>query len=256
MRCARSASGTACITAICSGIPSKRLRAFRTAGDHDPARAAALDSGYFKRIAAIEFAVTSTTASRCARVEGWTMIAMGVSLTLDAALDLPRLPRLQDRQRSDREGNRAAARLWDVDPARSSASIDAEALAGIRSRRARAMRSPKRRYADLNDVYEEARGSGGRAPAPRLSGHRGLELLAIEETAQRIIRLVETTSSTRRSRRMTGQSKRTIPFYYLAVLDGRPRGGLFVFYVVFTPIWMGIRFISWLAEQRNPTTTA
>jgi hypothetical protein len=27
--------------------------------------------------------------------------------------------------------------------------------------------------------------------------------------------------------------------------------GLFVFYVVLTPVWMGIRFISWLAERRN-----
>jgi hypothetical protein len=27
--------------------------------------------------------------------------------------------------------------------------------------------------------------------------------------------------------------------------------GLFVFYVLFTPVWMGIRFVSWLAERRN-----
>ena len=27
--------------------------------------------------------------------------------------------------------------------------------------------------------------------------------------------------------------------------------GLFVFYVVLTPVWMGIRLISWLAERRN-----
>jgi hypothetical protein len=27
--------------------------------------------------------------------------------------------------------------------------------------------------------------------------------------------------------------------------------GLFVFYVLFTPVWMGIRLISWLAERRN-----
>ena len=30
--------------------------------------------------------------------------------------------------------------------------------------------------------------------------------------------------------------------------------GLFVFYVVFTPVWMGIRLISWLAERRNLET--
>jgi hypothetical protein len=27
--------------------------------------------------------------------------------------------------------------------------------------------------------------------------------------------------------------------------------GLFIFYVLFTPVWMGIRLISWLAERRN-----
>ncbi len=27
--------------------------------------------------------------------------------------------------------------------------------------------------------------------------------------------------------------------------------GLLVFYVILTPVWMGIRLISWLAERRN-----
>jgi hypothetical protein len=27
--------------------------------------------------------------------------------------------------------------------------------------------------------------------------------------------------------------------------------GLFVFYVLFTPVWMGIRLVSWLAERRR-----
>jgi hypothetical protein len=27
--------------------------------------------------------------------------------------------------------------------------------------------------------------------------------------------------------------------------------GLIVFYIFFTPVWMGIRLISWLAERRN-----
>jgi hypothetical protein len=26
---------------------------------------------------------------------------------------------------------------------------------------------------------------------------------------------------------------------------------LFIFYVLFTPVWMGIRFVSWIAERRN-----
>ena len=27
--------------------------------------------------------------------------------------------------------------------------------------------------------------------------------------------------------------------------------GLFVFYVVLTPVWMGIRLVSWLSERRS-----
>jgi len=53
---------------------------------------------------------------------------------------------------------------------------------------------------------------------------------------------------------MTTQPRRVIPFYYWPFWMVVLAAGLFVFYVVFTPIWMGIRFISWLAERRNPTT--
>jgi hypothetical protein len=43
--------------------------------------------------------------------------------------------------------------------------------------------------------------------------------------------------------------KPTVPWYYwpwwLLILAA----GLFVFYVLFTPVWMGIRLVSWLAER-------
>jgi hypothetical protein len=45
--------------------------------------------------------------------------------------------------------------------------------------------------------------------------------------------------------------RRPIPFYYWPVWLVLLAAGLFVFYVVFTPVWMGIRFISWLAERRG-----
>jgi hypothetical protein len=51
---------------------------------------------------------------------------------------------------------------------------------------------------------------------------------------------------------MTVRSKPPIPFYYWPFWMVVLAAGLFVFYVVFTPIWMGIRFISWLADRRNP----
>ena len=45
--------------------------------------------------------------------------------------------------------------------------------------------------------------------------------------------------------------KRKIPFYYWPFWMVLLALGLFVFYVLLTPIWMGIRLISWLAERRN-----
>ena len=45
--------------------------------------------------------------------------------------------------------------------------------------------------------------------------------------------------------------KRKIPFYYWPFWMVLLALGLFVFYVLLTPIWMGIRFVSWLAERRS-----
>jgi hypothetical protein len=45
--------------------------------------------------------------------------------------------------------------------------------------------------------------------------------------------------------------KRKIPFYYWPIWMVLLALGLFVFYVLLTPVWMGIRFVSWLAERRN-----
>jgi hypothetical protein len=46
-------------------------------------------------------------------------------------------------------------------------------------------------------------------------------------------------------------AKRKVPLYYWPVWMTLLAMGLFVFYVLFTPVWMGIRLISWLAERRN-----
>jgi hypothetical protein len=45
--------------------------------------------------------------------------------------------------------------------------------------------------------------------------------------------------------------KRTIPFYYWPFWMFLLALGLFVFYVLLTPVWMGIRLISWLADKRG-----
>ena len=53
---------------------------------------------------------------------------------------------------------------------------------------------------------------------------------------------------------MSARERPPIPFYYWPVWMVVLAAGLFVFYVVFTPIWMGIRFVSWLADRRGLKT--
>ena len=45
--------------------------------------------------------------------------------------------------------------------------------------------------------------------------------------------------------------KRKIPFYYWPFWMVLLALGLLVFYVLLTPVWMGIRLISWLADKRG-----
>ena len=47
------------------------------------------------------------------------------------------------------------------------------------------------------------------------------------------------------------REKRKIPWYYWPWWMAILAVALFVFYVLFTPVWMGIRFVSWLAERRH-----
>jgi hypothetical protein len=42
-----------------------------------------------------------------------------------------------------------------------------------------------------------------------------------------------------------------IPFYYWPFWAVLLVLGLFVFYVLFTPVWMGIRLVAWLSEGRG-----
>jgi hypothetical protein len=45
--------------------------------------------------------------------------------------------------------------------------------------------------------------------------------------------------------------KPTVPWYYWPFWMVVLAAGLFVFYVLLTPVWMGIRLVSWLAERRS-----
>jgi regulator of PEP synthase PpsR (kinase-PPPase family) len=157
-----------------------------------PGAQPALDSGYFKRMAAIEFAVRFDDGVAPQGLKDADIILVGVSRSSKTPLSIylgylgyktANVPIVK--------GIEPPKELWEVDPARIvGLTIDAEALAKIRSRRARDMRSSKGRYANLNDIYEELEEAEG---VHRRLGCPVIEVsnLAIEETARRIIRLVE-----------------------------------------------------------------
>jgi regulator of PEP synthase PpsR (kinase-PPPase family) len=151
-----------------------------------------LDSGYFKRMAAIEFAVRFDDGVAPHGLKDADIVLVGVSRSSKTPLSMylgylgyktANVPVVK--------GIAPPKELWEIDPAKVvGLTIDATALAGIRSRRVRDMRSSKRRYADLNDIYEELEEA---EEVHRRLGCPVIEVsnLAIEETARRIIRLVE-----------------------------------------------------------------
>jgi hypothetical protein len=47
------------------------------------------------------------------------------------------------------------------------------------------------------------------------------------------------------------RAKAPIPWYLWPLWIVVLAAGLFVFYVLFTPVWIGIRLVSWFAERRN-----
>ena len=81
--------------------------------------------------------------------------------------------------------------LFEIDPAKIvGLTIDAERLGDIRTARVRTMGGPRKRYAALEEVYSELEEAA--APHRRL-GCPVIDVseLSVEETAARIVRLVE-----------------------------------------------------------------
>src|SRR6188472_1189032 len=156
----------------------------------EPGVRAPLDATYFKRIEAIEFAVRYDDGIGGGLDEA-DIVLVGVSRTSKTPLSIylgylghkaANVPIVR--------GVDPPAHLFEIDRAKIvGLTIDAERLAEIREERVRSMGGPRRRYADLEVVFEELEA------ASRI--HRRLRCpvidvseLSVEETAMRIIRLV------------------------------------------------------------------
>ena len=48
----------------------------------------------------------------------------------------------------------------------------------------------------------------------------------------------------------TRAGRKPIPLYYWPLWMGTLGLALFVFYVLLTPVWMGIRLVAWLSDRR------
>jgi regulator of PEP synthase PpsR (kinase-PPPase family) len=165
-----------------SGLPARM----------EPGARPVLDSTYFKRMKAIEFAVRYDDGLGAQGLKDADIVLVGVSRTSKTPLSIY-LGYLGYRTANVPvvKGIEPPSELWEVEPPRIvGLTIDAEVLAGIRGERARNMRASKRRYAELLEIYDEleyAESVHRRLACPVIE----VSNLSIEETAHRIVRLVE-----------------------------------------------------------------
>jgi regulator of PEP synthase PpsR (kinase-PPPase family) len=150
-----------------------------------------LDSAYFKRMEAIEFAVKFDDGVGSGLSEA-DIVLVGVSRTSKTPLSIY-LGYLGHKAANVPvvKGITPPQELFQIDAAKiAGLTIDAERLAEIRNARVRSMGATNRRYAELLEIYEELE------QAEEL--HRRLACpvidvtgLSIEETAHRVIRLLD-----------------------------------------------------------------
>ena len=158
----------------------------------EPGARPVLDSTYFKRMAAIEFAVRFDDGIATYGLKDADIILVGVSRSSKTPLSIY-LGYLGYRTANVPivKGIEPPKELFDLERARVvGLTIDALTLAEIRGERARNIRGPRREYAGLEAIYEEleyAESVHRRLGCPVLE----VSNLAIEETAHRIVRLVE-----------------------------------------------------------------
>ena len=156
-----------------------------------PGARAPLDQTYFKRIEAIEFAVKHDDGVGRGLDEA-DIVLVGVSRTSKTPLSIylgylgykaANVPIVA--------GIDPPPELFEIDPAKVvGLTIDADRLLDIRTARVRSMGAPRKRYAELESIYaelEEAAAVQRRLGCPVID----VSELSVEETAMRIIRLVE-----------------------------------------------------------------
>ncbi len=150
-----------------------------------------LDSAYFRRIAAIEFAVQYDDGMG-GGLPGADIVLVGVSRTSKTPLSMylgfmgyktANVPVVQ--------GIEPPPELFEIEAAKIvGLTIDAGRLAEIRQERVRHMRSTPKAYAELLEIYQEledAEAIHRRLGCPILD----ITELSIEETAARVVKLVE-----------------------------------------------------------------
>jgi regulator of PEP synthase PpsR (kinase-PPPase family) len=165
-----------------SGLPARM----------EPGAPPRLDASYFKRMAAIEFAVRFDDGVAAHGLKDADIVLVGVSRSSKTPLSIylgylgykaANVPVVK--------GIEPPRELSEIDPRRIvGLTIDAETLAEIRTERVRAMRGRRASYAALTEVYEEleyAEAIHRRLGCPVLE----VSNIAIEETAHRIIRIVQ-----------------------------------------------------------------
>jgi hypothetical protein len=150
-----------------------------------------LDSTYFKRMAAIEFAVRYDDGLGTGLHEA-DIVLVGVSRTSKTPLSMylgylgyktANVPIVK--------GIEPPSGLWEIDPAKIvGLTIEADRLQEIRRERTRRMGGTHRDYTELVSIYEELDQA---AAVHRRLGCPVIEIseLSIEETAARVIRLIE-----------------------------------------------------------------
>jgi regulator of PEP synthase PpsR (kinase-PPPase family) len=156
-----------------------------------PGSRAPLNPAYFRRIEAMEFAVKYDDGIGAGLDEA-DIVLVGVSRTSKTPLSIylgylghkvANVPVVK--------GIEPPRELWEIDPAKIvGLTIDPDRLAEIRRVRVRTLGGRNRGYAELGEIYEELEEA---ATMQRRIGCPVIDIseLSIEETAMRIIRIVE-----------------------------------------------------------------